>query len=443
MITIDSTQSDGVKISVIGVGGGGCNTVDYMIENNLSGVEIIAANTDRQSLSKNLTPVKLQIGKQTTKGRGCGSNPEIGRKSAEENIEEIQEALSGSSMIFITSGMGGGTGTGAAPVIAKICQDLGTLVVAIVTKPFIQEGPIKMENAERGIDDLRQYVDAYIVIPNQKLVDISEKGMTLKSAFSKINNVLYNATCGIADIIIKEGYMNVDFSDVINVMQGMGKALMGIGRSNGENRAIVATQDALNSPLLDGVSIKGAKKALVNITTSETNFMFSEMTDVMSSIQEAAGNNCNIKMGVVYTEEETDDIVITVVATGFSKDGEKKEPISQKKFTKEQELPFRQPAEQPIYRPPTYNTHQYNTVVSNEIETSIISGNAQTPRGSQLKNFDPPAYERRVGKMASENEIDEEKSKVHFIGNSQMHSISDLEAEENLNQPAFLRKILD
>jgi cell division protein FtsZ len=302
-----------------------------------------------------------------------------------------------------------------------------------------------MENAEKGIDELRQFVDAFIVIPNQKLVDINERGMTLKNAFSRINNVLYNATCGIADIIIKEGYMNVDFSDVINVMQGMGKALMGIGRAKGENRSVIATQDALNSPLLDGVSIKGAKKALVNITTSESTFMFSEMTDVMTAIQEAAGNNCNIKMGVVYTEEDTEEIVITVVATGFTKENEKRDSASQRKFTKEQELPFRQQSEQPIYRPPAYNAHQYNKSISNEIETSIISGNStQTPRGSQLKNFDPPAYERRTtAKAASEYENDEEKLKVHFIGNSPLHTIGDLEAEENLNKPAFLRKILD
>lgn len=304
------------RIRVVGVGGGGGNAVRTMITRGLEGVEFIAANTDHQALMNNPASVKLQLGKLTTRGLGAGANPEVGRKAVEESIDDIKDALDGSDMVFVTAGMGGGTGTGAAPVIARAGREAGALVVGIVTKPFAYESKRRMAIAEQGIKDLRENVDALIIIPNQRILSIVDRNVPFVEALAKVDTVLYNATKGIADIISGIGYVNVDFADVRTVMAGMGDALMGIGVARGEHRALEAATNALNSPILDDMSIDGAQGLLVNVTGGLSMTMH-EVGEVVSTIERAAGEDVNLIHGVVVDERMEDEIAVTVVATGF------------------------------------------------------------------------------------------------------------------------------
>lgn len=304
------------RIRVVGVGGGGGNAVRTMITRGLEGVEFIAANTDHQALMNNPASVKLQLGKLTTRGLGAGANPEVGRKAVEESIDDIKDALDGSDMVFVTAGMGGGTGTGAAPVIARAGREAGALVVGIVTKPFAYESKRRMAIAEQGIKDLRENVDALIIIPNQRILSIVDRNVPFVEALAKVDTVLYNATKGIADIISGVGYVNVDFADVRTVMAGMGDALMGIGVARGEHRALEAATNALNSPILDDMSIDGAQGLLVNVTGGLSMTMH-EVGEVVSTIERAAGEDVNLIHGVVVDERMEDEIAVTVVATGF------------------------------------------------------------------------------------------------------------------------------
>ncbi|MBK7630546.1 MAG: cell division protein FtsZ [Ignavibacteriales bacterium] len=314
--TIDKEKPMSAVLKVVGVGGGGCNAIESMIARGLSGVEYIAVNTDSQVLRSSTATHKVQCGSAITRGLGAGADPNIGRKSAEEDRDQIAEVLSGSDMVFITAGMGGGTGTGAAPVIASIAKSIGALVVGIVTKPFRWEGKTRMMNAEKGIMELRQHVDSLIVIPNERLLNILDKATNAFAAFDKPNEVLYEATRGIADIITIEGLINVDFADVRAVMNSSGEALMGCGISSGENRAIEAAQKAISSPLLEGVNIKGAKSVLVNVTGSSSMTM-QEINEGNNIIFEAAGEEANVIFGVVKKDEMNDYISYTVIATGF------------------------------------------------------------------------------------------------------------------------------
>jgi cell division protein FtsZ len=303
-------------LKVVGVGGGGCNAIESMIARGLNGVEYIAVNTDSQVLRSSTATHKVQCGGAITRGLGAGADPNIGRKSAEEDRDQLADVLSGSDMVFITAGMGGGTGTGAAPVIASIAKSIGALVVGIVTKPFRWEGKQRMMNAEKGIQELRQHVDSLIVIPNERLLNILDKATNAFAAFDKPNEVLYEATRGIADIITIEGLINVDFADVRAVMNSSGEALMGCGIASGENRAIEAAQKAISSPLLEGVNIKGAKSVLVNVTGSSSMTM-QEIDEGNSVIFDAAGEEANVIFGVVKKDEMNDYISYTVIATGF------------------------------------------------------------------------------------------------------------------------------
>lgn len=314
--TIDKEKPMSAVLKVVGVGGGGCNAIDSMITRGLNGVEYIAVNTDAQVLRSSTANLKVQVGNSITRGLGAGADPNIGRKSAEEDRDQIAEVLSGSDMVFITAGMGGGTGTGAAPVIASIAKSIGSLVVGIVTKPFKWEGKTRMMNAEKGIQELRQHVDSLIVIPNERLLSILDKSSNVFAAFDKPNEVLYEATRGIADIITIEGLINVDFADVRAVMNSSGEALMGCGIASGENRAIEAAQKAISSPLLEGVNIKGAKSVLVNVTGS-SNMTMQEVNEGNNVIYEAAGEEANVIFGIVKKEEMNDYISYTVIATGF------------------------------------------------------------------------------------------------------------------------------
>ena len=314
--TIDKEKPMSAVLKVVGVGGGGCNAIESMIARGLNGVEYIAVNTDSQVLRSSTATHKVQCGGAITRGLGAGADPNIGRKSAEEDRDQLADVLSGSDMVFITAGMGGGTGTGAAPVIASIAKSIGALVVGIVTKPFRWEGKQRMMNAEKGIQELRQHVDSLIVIPNERLLNILDKATNAFAAFDKPNEVLYEATRGIADIITIEGLINVDFADVRAVMNSSGEALMGCGIASGENRAIEAAQKAISSPLLEGVNIKGAKSVLVNVTGSSSMTM-QEIDEGNSVIFDAAGEEANVIFGVVKKDEMNDYISYTVIATGF------------------------------------------------------------------------------------------------------------------------------
>jgi cell division protein FtsZ len=435
VIEIESTNVQGARICVVGVGGGGGNAVNSMINKGLSKVDFIAANTDIQALQNNLAPHKIQLGKSSTRGLGAGADPSVGHKAVEESAEEVRQVLAGMDMVFVTAGMGGGTGTGAAPVVAKIAHDMGALVVGIVTKPFKWEAAKRGQVAERGVEELRKNVDALIVIPNQRLLSIIDKHTSVKEAFLRVDDVLYNATRGISDIISGAGYINVDFADVRTVMKATGDALMGTGYAKGEHRAIEAAQNAISSPLLDGLSIKGAQGVLVNITATQDVTMF-EVSDAVSAVEEATGSEVNLIHGVVFDEGMGDTLMVTVVATGFNHS--EMQSISERMQERahisvstaptpapapiiQEQVPAPQPQVQPAPAPIPVNR-------------SIPS---RSPSGIQeLQKYDEPAYKRR---------------EVAGFGNGvKINRFTDTEQNEEeqpngeaLNKPAFLRRIMD
>ena len=306
------------KIKIVGVGGGGCNAVNSMIELGLKGVEFIALNTDAQALKNSKADVKIQIGTETTKGLGAGANPEIGRLAMEESKDKLTNLLADANMVFIASGMGGGTGTGAAPVVANIASDLGALTVAVVTKPFKFEGAKRKKNADNGINILKENVDTLIVVHNQRLIDSVAQATTMVDAFHEVDSVLHKAIRGTTDLITIEGEINLDFADVKTVMQGMGDAMMGVGEASGDHRSVEAIQSAIQSSLLENVDIKGASGILINFTGSKGMTLF-EINDAMDVIYDAAGgDDANIIFGTVIDEELDDTIRVTVIATGFN-----------------------------------------------------------------------------------------------------------------------------
>jgi len=340
-VTLDKEELLSAQLKVVGVGGGGCNAIESMISKGLNGVEYVAVNTDSQVLQMSNANHKIQIGTNITRGLGAGADPNVGRKALEEDREKISKILEGSDMVFVTAGMGGGTGTGGAPIVASIAKSLGALVIGIVTKPFKWEGKRRMLNAEEGIHDLRRNVDSLIVIPNDRLLNILDRTVSARTAFDKPNEVLYDATRGIADIITIPGIINVDFADVRSVMNSSGEALMGAGIANGENRAIEAAQKAISSPLLDGISIKGAKNILLNVTGSDELTM-QEIDEGNKVIYEAAGEEANVIFGWVSKEEMNDNVSYTVIATGFGDQGniESKIVPEQKEISDEKEKKF-------------------------------------------------------------------------------------------------------
>ena len=316
-ITLVTGNEYGAKIKVVGVGGAGGNAINNMIDKGLEGVDFIALNTDHQDLDKNKADVKLQIGRNLTGGLGTGMDDTKGAKAVEETREEIEEMLRGSDMVFITAGMGGGTGTGGAPAVARIAKGTGALVVGIVTRPFLFEGNDRLNIADEGLKRLKQEVDSCIVIPNEKLLSVFGEEISFESSFKKVDDVLYNATRGISDIITKRGKVNVDFADVKTIMRDMGDALMGIGYGTGPEKAIEATTQAIDNPLLEGVSIKGAKSILLNII-ADTNFKISELKRMTELIKQTAGDYGKLIWGVVTDERMEDEIIVTIIATGFN-----------------------------------------------------------------------------------------------------------------------------
>lgn len=312
---IDEPPITGARIKVIGVGGGGGNAVNRMIEAGIKGVEFIVANTDLQALNASKAPMKIQLGSESTRGLGAGSNPEVGRRAALEDHKKLLDVLEGSDMVFVTAGLGGGTGTGAAPVVASLAVELGALTVAVVTKPFGVEGKKRMEQADQGLAELRGVVDTLITIPNSKLREVEEK-ITILDAFKRADDVLLQAVRGITDLIITPGIINLDFADVTTVMRGMGVALMGIGKGEGEDAASKAMRAALDYKLLEENSIKGAKAALINVTGGPS-MVLGEIEDAIGMIEGEADDNADIIWGSVIREDMGDEIWITVIATGF------------------------------------------------------------------------------------------------------------------------------
>ena len=319
---VDNVQQNAV-IKVVGVGGGGGNAVRHMLNSDVEGVEFICANTDAQALKDLDARQIIQLGGNITKGLGAGANPEVGRQSALEDRDRIAEALSGSDMVFITAGMGGGTGTGAAPVVAEVARELGILTVAVVTKPFQFEGGKRMSVAEAGLKELEESVDSLITIPNEKLLAVMGKKTSLLDAFASANDVLLGAVQGIADLITRNGMINVDFADVKTVMSEMGMAMMGTGRATGENRAREAAEAAVRSPLLEDINLQGAKGILVNITAG-MDLNLGEFSEVGDIVREFASDSATVVVGTVIDPEMTEELKVTVVATGLG--GEREKP---------------------------------------------------------------------------------------------------------------------
>ncbi len=403
MIQFDSSETQGAKIKVIGVGGAGGNAINGMIEAGLQGVEFIAVNTDAQDLEKSKASIRVQIGKNLTKGLGAGSNPEVGLKAIMEDKERVIEIINGADMVFVTCGMGGGTGTGAAPIIAEMARDLGALTVGIVTMPFTFEGPFRRRNAEKGIEAMRERVDTIIVIQNDRLFSIIERNTSVIAAFKTVDSILLEATRSISDLINVHGYINLDFADIRTIMQGMGDAIMGTGVGVGENRAVVAAEQAISSPLLDGVDIAGARGVLINVTGGPTMSMH-EVGEASTVIQEAVGNNANVIFGMVIDENLTEELRVTVIATGFSKEFKQAEILQQPKLVEKEE-----PEE--------------------EVE--------ELKESTDLKEYDVPTYKRKK-KIVDNQFPGVPQPNLFFLGEE------DIENDpENLEIPAFLRKQMD
>lgn len=381
---VDNVPQSAV-IKVVGVGGGGGNAIKHMIANNVEGVDFICANTDAQALTDIETTTVLQLGGGITKGLGAGANPEVGRQAALEDRDRIAEALHGADMVFITAGMGGGTGTGAAPVVAEIAKDMGILTVAVVTRPFSFEGKKRSQIAEYGMKELQQHVDSLITIPNEKLLDVLGKSATLLEAFKTANNVLLGAVQGIADLIIRPGMINVDFADVRTVMSEMGMAMMGTGHATGEDRAREAAEAAIRSPLLDDINLQGARGILVNITAG-LDLSLGEFSEVGDTIEEFASDNATVVVGTVIDPEMSDELRVTVVATGLGGIIEEESPLK----VVESKLPESMS--------PDYRSLDRPTVMRNKPQVSNREAVPATARPSDDKDMeylDIPAFLRR------------------------------------------------
>jgi len=394
VIEFDHGFDRGAKIRVVGVGGGGGNAINSMINKGLHGVDFYAVNCDLQALERSEATNRIQIGKNLTRGLGAGADPSIGHRAVEEDRDEITRALTGSDMVFITAGMGGGTGTGGAPIVANIAKSLDALVVGIVTLPFRCEGKKRMAQADVGIQEMKKQVDTLIVIPNQKLLSIVEPRTPLQEAFDVANQVLYGATRGISELITVPGLINVDFADVRTVMREMGDAVMGSGVAGGENRAVEAAHAAISSPLLEDVSISGAQGVLVNITGGPSMSLF-EVEEATQIIHEAAGDDANVILGAVVDGDMSEELMVTVIATGFKRQGITPTGARQVK-------PVR---------------------IVDRIPTGV----------EDLQKFDEPAYIRRgidinVNPHRGEGEQQESREKID---------------KNDPEKPAFLRKIMD
>jgi len=379
MFELMDTYGQQAVIKVVGVGGGGGNAVDYMVGANIEGVEFINANTDSQALKKSQAKTILQLGANLTKGLGCGADPNIGRQAAVEDRERIAEVLAGADMVFITAGMGGGTGTGAAPVVAQVAKDMGILTVAVVTKPFPFEGKKRMLIAEQGIKELVEFVDSIITIPNDKLVSVLGKNASLLDAFSKANQVLQNAVQGIAELITRPGLINVDFADVRTVMSEMGMAMMGSASAKGEGRAREAALAAVSSPLLEDINISGARGLLVNVTAG-LDISIGEFEEVGNAVKEFASEDATVVIGTVIEPEMREELRVTIVATGLGQDKRKQQQPQPLKVLKTGTGPAANYA--PLDTP---------TVIRNRRSERTVSANSE----AAMDYLDIPAFLRK------------------------------------------------
>lgn len=434
--SFDEKSQDNAKIKVIGVGGGGGNAVNNMINKGLTSVEYIALNTDAQALKNNHANITVQVGTNLTSGLGAGARPEIGREAVEENRHDIEEAVNGADMIFITAGMGGGTGTGGAPVVAGIAKRKGILTVGVVTTPFLCEGRIRMKYAHEGINELKKHCDTVIVIPNERLLDISDDNTSLMDAFNMANEVLYNATRGISDLILMPGLINLDFADVRTTMIDGGAAIMGSATASGDDRAEIAAREAINSPLLDGVSIRGARNVLVNISAG-SNLGMRETTTATSIIQQEAGEDAEIILGTVLDEAFDDALRVTVIATGFDVSSDRGQTRVSSNSSKNVET-GQKPAN--MGKLPT----------TGDIANRFTRNNSEYYKGEKnLKNLDSPAIHRRELKFmkpadSEGDELSDERSVRKAANDDQSPSErSEKIDKSNSDQPAFLRKIMD
>jgi len=447
--SFDEQSQDNAKLKVIGVGGGGGNAINNMIAKGLNNVEYIALNTDSQALKENQADLRVQVGKGLTSGLGAGARPEVGREAVEENRHEIEEAIEGADMVFVTAGMGGGTGTGGAPVVAGIAKRKGILTVGVVTTPFNCEGKVRSKFAQDGIKELKKSCDTVIVIPNERLLDLSDENTTLVEAFELANEVLYNATRGISDLILMPGLINLDFADVRTTMLDGGAAIMGSATATGPDRAEKAAREAINSPLLDGVSIRGARNVLVNISAG-SDLGMRETNEATNIIQQEAGDEAEIIMGTVLDESFTDELRVTVIATGF----EFEESSTETKVAAARRRPLGDKEGDEAGRKlpkPGFGTgaglptmpgrgQRFNPGVGNSSSNSGAKGPFWKGE-KNLKNLDTPAISRRSSNV---NDIkDESKGEETRPARS-----SDGETRERIDkrdneQPAFLRKIMD
>ena len=384
---IDNVPQNAV-IKVVGVGGGGGNALQHMVVNNVEGVDFICANTDAQALKNGSARTVLQLGSGVTKGLGAGANPLIGREAAIEDRERIAEVLQGSDMVFITAGMGGGTGTGAAPIVAEVAREMGILTVAVVTKPFPFEGRKRLQVAEEGIRELSQHVDSLITIPNEKLLTVLGKDASLLAAFSKANDVLLGAVQGIADLIMRPGMINVDFADVKTVMSEMGMAMMGTGHASGPNRAREAAEAAIRSPLLEDVNLMGARGILVNITAGP-DLSLGEFSEVGSTVEEFASETATVVVGTVIDPELRDELRVTVVATGL---GAREKPV---KVIDNTAAAPAQSVQRPEAGAPNYRDLERPTVMRNQAPAGAAAASRLTQPADDLDYLDIPAFLRR------------------------------------------------
>ncbi|WP_214846553.1 cell division protein FtsZ [Exiguobacterium sp. s193] len=382
MLHFDEMMDQVAKIKVIGVGGGGSNAVNRMIEHGVQGVEFIAVNTDAQALNMSQADVKLQLGAKLTRGLGAGANPEIGKKAAEESREQLTEILSGADMVFVTAGMGGGTGTGAAPVIAEISKEIGALTVGVVTKPFMFEGRKRMQHAVSGVQNFKEKVDTLIVIPNDKLLEIVDRNTPMLEAFKEADNVLRQGVQGITDLIAVPGLINLDFADVKTIMTEKGSALMGVGVATGEHRATEAAKKAISSPLLE-TSIEGAKGVLMNITGS-ANLSLYEVTEAAQIVQSAADEEVNLIFGSVINDNLEDEIIVTVIATEFEN-----EPL-------DFEIPSAQEMMKNLLKKKQATPPPAAEESKPQVEETPVSSNPEPAKGSEAEEpMDIPSFLRR------------------------------------------------
>ncbi|MFN3596711.1 MAG: cell division protein FtsZ [Rubricoccaceae bacterium] len=413
----DDAAPEEATIRVIGVGGGGGNAVNNMLAKGIQGVDFVAINTDAQALSSNGAPVRIQIGRELTKGLGAGARPQVGAEAAQESHRDIEAALDGADMVFVTAGMGGGTGTGAAPVVAAIAKKMGILTVAVVTRPFEFEARPRQLAAEQGIRHLREVVDTLIIIPNERLNDIADEDTSLIDAFRMADDVLYNATRGISDLITQNGLINLDFADVRTTMQDGGTALMGAAVASGERRAERAAQDAISSPLLDGVSIRGARNLLINFTAGPS-LSIRETTQAMKVIKEEAGEDVEVIFGTVIDEAMGDELRVTVIATGFDRQAETAAPRAAA------------PAPEPRRR----------RTVSLDGPGAVVNYKGE----DNLRQLDEPAFVRRSPALPP-REIEETRGETPANVRRMPTGAPRPERppKENPDMPAFLKRMMD